>query len=81
MVLIDQRFAAKEIAFKASKNRGNFLRSDELKEKTIAAVMHVMFKKNIMKPFALLFNEMHNIGKIIFMPKHSKKIDLTKHSI
>lgn len=81
VTLIDQRFAAKEIAFKASRDKGHFLRSDELKEKTKAAVMHVMFKKNSMKPFALLFNEMHNIGKIIFMPEHRKKIDLTKHTV
>ena len=73
VVLIDQRFAAKEIAFKASKEKGYFLRSDELKDKTIAAVRQVMFKKNCMKPFVLLFNEIHNIGKIIFVPEHRKK--------
>ena len=79
--LIEQRFSAREIAFKALKDKGCFLRSDELKDKTIAALMHVMFKKSSMKPFALLFNDMHNIGKIIFMPEHKKKIDLTKHTI
>lgn len=81
VILIDQRFNAREIAFKATRNKGQFLRSDEMKEKTIAAVMHVMFKNNSVKPFALLFNEMHNIGKIIFKPEHKKKIDLRKHPV
>lgn len=78
--LINQRFSAKEIAFKGLKDKGHFLRSDELKEKTFTALMHVMFRKGDMKPFALLFNEMHNIGKIIFMPENRKKIDLKKHN-
>lgn len=77
--LINQRYSAKEIAFKALKNKGQFLRADELKEKTFTALTHVMFRKGGIKPFALLFNEMHNIGKIVFMPEYRKKIDLTKH--
>lgn len=43
--------------------------------------MHVMFTRNSIKPFALMFNEMHNIAKIVFMPKELKKIDLVKHNI
>lgn len=78
VTLIDQRFDAKEIAFKASKDNGFFVQVDELKEKTITALMHVMHRKGITKPFDLLFNEMHHIGKILFMPKQKKKIDLTK---
>ena len=77
--LINQRYSAKEIAFKALKDKGQFLFADELKEKTFKALMHVMFRKGGIKPFALLFNEMHNIGKIVFMPEYRKKIDLTKH--
>lgn len=78
--LINQRFSAKEIAFKALKDKGQFLCPDELKEKTFAAMTHVMSRKWGTKPFALLFNEMHNIGKIIFMPENRNKIDLKKHS-
>ena len=43
--------------------------------------MHVMFSKNKVRSFKLLFNEMHNIGKIIFMREPKKKIDLTKHTV
>lgn len=78
--LINLRFSAKEIAFKALKDKGQFLRIDELKDKTFTALTHVMFRKGKMKPFAMLFNEMHNIGKIIFMSEHRKKIDLKKHN-
>ncbi len=77
--LISQRFDAREIVFKALKDRGQFLRSDELKEKTFTALMHVMFRKGKIRPFALLFNEMHNVGKILFKPKNRKKIDLRKN--
>lgn len=64
--LVYQRRGAKIIAFKAFKDKGFFLRLDELKEKTVNAVMQVMCMKNIVKPFPLLFDEMHNIGKILF---------------
>lgn len=79
--LIFTRFNAKEIMFRASKDKGEFQLVDELKEKTIAALMHVMFTRGNIKPFALMFNEMHNIAKIVFMPKEKKKIDLVKHNI
>lgn len=65
--LIDQRFGEKEIAFKASTNKGNFWQLGELKDETIKAMMHVMAKKNSQRSFALLFNEKHNIGKILFV--------------
>lgn len=76
--LINQRFAAKEITFKARKDKGQFLCPDELREKTLAAMMHVMSERGCAKQYALLFNEMHNIGKIIFMPEDGKKTNLTK---
>lgn len=79
--LIEKRVGAKEIAFKASKDKGCFLQLEELKDKTVIALMHVMFEKNKIRPFKLLFNEMHNIGKIIFMSEPKKKIDLTKHKV
>ena len=77
--LITRRFSSKEIMFKALKDKGEFLGIDELKEKTITAILHAMFLNASYKPFALDFNEMHNIGKIIFKPKTRKKIDLKKH--
>lgn len=77
--LIFTRFNAKEIMFRASKEKGEFQLIDELKEKTYAALLHVMFTKGKIKPFALMFNEIHSIAKIVFMPKEKKKIDLVKH--
>lgn len=67
--LIYTRFNAKEIMFRASKDSNEFQSIDALKEKTTAAIMHVMFTKGKTKPFALMFNEMHNIAKIVFMPE------------
>ena len=67
--------------FRASKDKGEFQLVDELKEKTIAALMHVMFTRGNIKPFALMFNEIHNIAKIVFMPQEKKKIDLVKHNV
>ncbi len=63
--LIKQRFTAKEIVFKASKEKGYFLQPDELKKKTMKALLQVMFRKRSIKRFTLFFNERHNIGKII----------------
>lgn len=77
--LLFTRFNAKEIMFKAKKDKGEFQLFDELREKTITALMHVMFVRGVTKPFALMFNEIHNIVKIVFMPKELKKIDLKKH--
>ncbi|MCM1498539.1 MAG: hypothetical protein NC124_08740 [Clostridium sp.] len=67
--LISQRFGAQEIVFKALKDSGQFLCSDELKEKTFTALMHVMLRKGETKSFSLVFNEMHNVGKI-FLSKN-----------
>lgn len=68
--LISQRFEAEEIAFQACGDKGQFLVLEELKEKTALALAHVMSQKECRKPFTLLFNEMHRIGKIIFMPEN-----------
>lgn len=78
--LISSRFDSKEIMFKASKSKGEFQLIYELKDKTFTALMHVMFAKGNIKSFALLFNEIHNIAKIIFVPKEMQKIDLVKHT-
>lgn len=74
--LMYTRFNAKEIMFKANTDKGEFQRIDELKEKTVAAIMHVMFTRGKTKSFVLMFNELHNIAKVVFMPKEQKKIDL-----
>lgn len=79
VTLIEQRFNSKSIMFKARKDQGEFQQLQELKEKTITAVMHAMFKTGLRKEFALVFNEIHNIGKIIFI-SNQKKIDLKKHN-
>ena len=73
--LVNRRFESKEIMFKALKNKGEFLSIDELKEKTITAIIHAIYSNARYKPFALDFNEMHNIGKIVFKPNNRKKID------
>lgn len=77
--LIEQRFNSKSIMFKARKEQGEFQQLQELKEKTITAVMHTMFKTKSHKEFVLVFNKIHNIGKIIFIST-KKKIDLKKHN-
>ena len=77
--LMYTRFDAKEIMFKANTDKGEFQRIDELKEKTVLAIRHVMFTRKKVKPFALMFNELHNIAKVIFMPEERKKIDLKKY--
>lgn len=77
--LLFTRFNAREIMFKAKTDKGEFQLVDELKEKTVAALMHVMFARGNTKPFALMFNEMHRIVKIVFMPKELRKIDLKKY--
>ena len=76
VALVEKRFDSKAIMFKARKDKSEFQFSQELKEKTITAIIHTMFKTGQHKQFALVFNEMHNVGKIIFAPR---KIDLRKH--
>lgn len=66
--LMSSRFNAKEIMFKANTDKGEFQGIDDLKEKTMSAIMEVMLKKGKMKPHALMFNELHNIAKVVFMP-------------
>ena len=64
--LIENRYESKEIVFRVKKGSTEFQRGDELKEKTMAAVLHVMNKNMNPKPFTMLFNNLHKIGKIIF---------------
>lgn len=78
--LIYTRFNSHEIMFKAKSDKVEFQRADELKEKTISALMHVMFTRNKRKSFAIMINEIQNIAKIVFMPEELKKIDLVKHN-
>lgn len=66
------RFNANEIIFKANTDKGEFQGIDELKEKTVSAIMHVMSMRGESKPFVLLFNELHNIAKVVFMPEDLK---------
>lgn len=80
MELLFARFNAREIMFKAKTDKGEFQLVDELKEKTMEALMHVMFVRKNTKPFALMFNEMHRIVKIVFIPSEFRKIDLKKHN-
>lgn len=79
--LIKRRFGAKEIVFKALKDKGQFLSSDELKSRTLDALAWVMIQKGSTKQPVLLFNEKHNIGKIVFLNEQRKRIDLKKHNI
>lgn len=71
--LIEQRYDSKSIMFQTRKDEGEFQLSQELKEKTFTALMHVMFKKRHPKPFALIFNEIHSIGKSYL---HQRKVRL-----
>jgi hypothetical protein len=74
--LISDRFEAKEIMFKVRNDKSEFQSLDEFKEKTFTALLHVMSVKGNTKPFVLMFNEIHNIAKIVFVQEKSKKIDL-----
>ena len=78
--LIDQRFSAKEITFKVPKENEFFSNIDDLKRKVITALFCVMLKKGSIKEFGLMFNEKHNICKILFLSNPKKKIDLRKHA-
>lgn len=67
--LMHTRFHAKEIMFKANTDKGEFQGIDELKEKTMSAITHVMLERGKVKPFVLMFNEIHNIAKVVFIPE------------
>ena len=64
--LIDKRLGSDKIIFKALKNKGQFMNLKELERKTYEALIKTMFRRMCTRPFALVFNEMHNIGKIFF---------------
>ena len=53
--------------FKTVPDGRTFLNTEDLKKKTYDAVIQVMREKRMSKPFALLFNEIHSIGKVIFV--------------
>ena len=67
--LINDRLASKQIIFKALKNKGEFMSLEELERKTCNALAKAMAGKYDTRAFALVFNKMHNIGKIFFMPQ------------
>ena len=78
--LIDQRFSSKEITFKVPRENELFSDFDDLKRKVITALLCAMLKKGSIKEFGLMFNEKHNICKILFLSTPKKKIDLRKHT-
>ncbi len=65
--LVRERIDQKEIMFKTVPDGRTFLNTEDLKKKTYDAVIQVMREKRMSKPFALLFNEIHSIGKVIFV--------------
>lgn len=67
--LIFLRLNENEIMFRASKDKGEFQVLEKLKEDIASALMNAMVKTGTVKPFVMMFNEVHNIAKIVFMPK------------
>ena len=64
--LIEERYRAKEIIFRAGKNSRDFRSGSELKEKTQIALQEIENRKRQSRSCILLFNEAHKIGKIVF---------------
>lgn len=76
---IEKHFNENKIIFRALKNRGEFTRPEELREKTISAMMHTSYMNRNKRPFSVIFNDKHNTVNIVFGKEQPKKIDLKKH--
>lgn len=65
--LISSRINNKAIMFKVLSDAGEFQTIEEIQVKTHLALYKVMFSKGKQRKFAILFNEPHRIGKILFL--------------
>lgn len=77
--LMEDKFKDKKIVFRALKDCREFRSPQELKEKTITALMHTMFMKKNVREFRIMFNSLHNVVNILFRTKYVSKIDITKY--
>lgn len=66
--LIKARISSKEIMFKAAPGHGVFSDIEVFKRKTYEAVLQAVRESGVSMTFALMFNEMHGIGKVMLMP-------------
>lgn len=68
VALIKTRISAKEIMFKTTPGQGAFADIEDFKRKTYEAVLQAMRESGTAMAFALMFNEMHGIGKVMLLP-------------
>ena len=65
--LINTRFDNKAIMFKIRPRPDEFRNIEEIQVKTHLALYKTMFSRGVQRKFAILFNEPHLIGKILFL--------------
>jgi len=64
--LIKSRLASRQIMFKASTDKNEFLTFDEFREKACDAVRQALAESGESRAFTICFNETHKIGKVFF---------------
>jgi len=67
--LIKQRISESLIMFKAELGKSEFSDVEDFRKKSYEAVMQAARESGVAKTFALMFNEIHGIGKIFFLPE------------
>lgn len=77
---IVNRFNENKIIFRAVTDKGEFTSPEELREKTLSALLHTSHMNRNTRPFSVIFNDKHNTVNIVFRKEQPKKIDLTKHN-
>lgn len=77
---IVNHFSENKIIFRAVTDRGEFKSPEELREKTLSALLHTSHMNKSTRPFSVIFNDKHNTVNIVFRNEPPKKIDLTKHN-
>lgn len=77
---IVNHFSENKIIFCAVTDRGEFKSPEELREKTLSALLHTSHMNKSTRPFSVIFNDKHNTVNIVFRNEPPKKIDLTKHN-
>lgn len=68
VALIKSRISAREIMFKTTPGQGAFADIEDFKQKTYEAVLQAMRESGTAMTFALMFNEMQGIGKVMLLP-------------
>lgn len=77
---IEKRFSENKIIFRAVTDKGEFTSPEELREKTLSALLHTSHMNKNTRRFSVIFNDKHNTVNIVFGKEPRKKIDITKHN-